>query len=78
MRGVRPAREGHPDGEALAAWLLQTLPRYKVPDAFYQWPETDPNTFKIDRGRFRRLALEGPTAPLVSTDFSSGTSQPTE
>ena len=75
---VQP-REEHPDGEALAAWLRQTLPRYKVPDAFYQWPPTDPNTFKIDRGRFRRLALEGPTAPLVSTDFSSGTpSQPTE
>ena len=75
---VQP-REEHPDGEALAAWLRQTLPRYKVPDAFYQWPPTDPNTFKIDRGRFRRLALEGPKTPLVSTDFSSGTpSQPTE
>ena len=57
----------------------QTLPRYKVPDAFYQWPATDPNSFKIDRARFRRLALEGPKTPLVSTNFSSRTaSQPTE
>ena len=60
---VQP-REEHPDGDALAEWLRQTLPRYKVPDAFYQWPETDPNAFKIDRGRFRRLAVDGPTAPL--------------
>ncbi len=58
------AREEHPDGDALAAWLGRTLPRYKVPDAFYQWPAADPNSFKIDRARFRRLALEGPTAPL--------------
>ena len=75
---VQP-REEHPDGEALSAWLGQTLPRYKVPDAFYQWPATDPNSFKIDRARFRRLALEGPKTPLVATNFSSRTaSQPTE
>ncbi len=60
---VQP-RGGCPDGPALAAWLGQTLPRYKVPDAFYQWPDTDPDTFKIDRARFRRLAVEGPKAPL--------------
>ena len=60
---VQP-RGGCPDGPALAAWLGQTLPRYKVPDAFYQWPDTDPNTFKIDRARFRRLAVDGPKAPL--------------
>ena len=52
------------DGPALAAWLGQTLPRYKVPDAFYRWPDTDPNTFKIDRARFRRLAVDGPKASL--------------
>ncbi len=57
-------RDACPDGEALAAWLGRTLPRYKVPDAFYQWPDTDPNTFKIDRARFRRLAVDGPKAPL--------------
>ncbi len=55
---------GCPDGPALAAWLGRTLPRYKVPDAFYQWPDTDPNTFKIDRARFRRLAVDGPKASL--------------
>ena len=52
------------DGPTLAAWLGRTLPRYKVPDAFYQWPDTDANAFKIDRGRFRRLALDGPKARL--------------
>ena len=52
------------DGPTLAAWLGQTLPRYKVPDAFYQWPDADANAFKIDRGRFRRLALDGPKATL--------------
>ena len=56
------------DDEALAAWLRQTLPRYKVPDAFYEWPATEANAFKIDRARFRRLAAEGPTVPLGSGD----------
>ena len=58
------AREEGPAGDALAAWLGRTLPRYKVPDAFYRWPSTDPNSFKIDRSRFRRLAVNGPAAPL--------------
>ena len=53
-----------PDGPALAEWLGQTLPRYKVPDAFYQWPAAEANAFKVDRARFRRLAVDGPTAPL--------------
>ena len=60
---VQP-RDGCPDGEALAAWLGQTLPRYKVPDAFYRWPATDANAFKVDRARFRRLALDGPKTRL--------------
>ena len=59
---VQP-RDGCPDGPALAAWLGRTLPRYKVPDVFYRWPDTDPNTFKIDRARFRRLAEEGLKVP---------------
>ena len=58
------SRDGCPDGETLAAWLGQTLPRYKVPDAFYQWPATEANAFKIDRGRFRGLAVDGPRVPL--------------
>lgn len=65
-------RDGCPDGPALAAWLARTLPRYKVPDAFYQWPDTDPNTFKIDRARFRRLAVDGPKAPLGPKAAASG------
>ena len=56
-------RGERPDAAALAAWLGRTLPRYKVPDAFYQWPETDAHDFKVDRARFRRLALDGPKAP---------------
>ncbi len=48
------------DGETLAAWLRRSLPRYKVPDAFYQWPPAEANAFKVDRVRFRRLAVEGP------------------
>lgn len=56
-------RGERPDAAALAAWLGRTLPRYKVPDAFYQWPETDAHEFKVDRARFRRLALDGPKAP---------------
>lgn len=62
---VQTRGEG-PDAAALAAWLGRTLPRYKVPDAFHQWPETDAHDFKVDRARFRRLALDGPkTAPAA-------------
>ena len=54
---VRP-RGSHPDTTALAAWLRRSLPSYKVPDRFHAWPDTARDTFKIDRARFRRLALE--------------------
>ncbi|MDE0214062.1 MAG: o-succinylbenzoate--CoA ligase [Deltaproteobacteria bacterium] len=57
-----------PDGPALAEWLGQTLPRYKVPDAFYQWPATEANAFKVDRARFRRLAVDGPRVPLAGRE----------
>ena len=60
---VQP-RGACPDGRVLATWLARTLPRYKVPDAFYQWPVTEANAFKIDRGRFRGLAVDGPRVPL--------------
>ncbi len=60
---VQP-RDGCPGGLALARWLGRTLPRYKVPDAFYEWPEGDLRAFKIDRARFRRLALHGPKVRL--------------
>ena len=56
---VQP-RGSCPDGPSLAEWLGQTLPRYKVPDAFYQWPAAEANAFKVDRARFRRLAVDGP------------------
>ena len=54
---VRP-RGPHPGATALAAWLRRSLPGYKVPDRFLAWPDTDRESFKIDRARFRRLALE--------------------
>ena len=60
---VQP-RGSCPDGPSLAEWLGQTLPRYKVPDAFYQWPAAEANAFKVDRARFRRLAVDGPRVPL--------------
>ena len=65
-------RGERPDAAALAAWLGRTLPRYKVPDAFYQWPETDAHDFKVDRARFRQLALDGPKAPLGQRSEGSG------
>ena len=46
-----------PNAAALAAWLRRSLPRYKVPDRFLAWPDTDRDTLKIDRDRFRLLAL---------------------
>ena len=49
-RGPRPGAAG------LEAWLRRTLPRYMVPDRFLEWPETERNSLKIDRSRFRRLA----------------------
>lgn len=45
----------------LAAWLRRTLPRYKVPDRFYEWPHMDREIYKVDRARFCRLALEART-----------------
>lgn len=65
-------RGDRPDAAALAAWLGRTLPRYKVPDAFYQWPETDAHDFKVDRARFRQLALDGPKSPLGQRSEGSG------
>ncbi len=62
------SRGACPDGRVLAAWLARTLPRYKVPDAFYQWPATEANAFKIDRGWFRGLAVDGPRVPLGESD----------
>ena len=60
---VQP-RDGCPDGPALAEWLGRTLPRYKVPDAFYRWPDTEAHAFKVDRAQLRRLAVEGPKTAL--------------
>jgi len=53
------ARNGCPPYGVLANWLGRTLPRYKIPDAFYEWPAADDSAqLKIDRARFRGLALE--------------------
>lgn len=57
MAFVRP-RGPHPGATVLAAWLRRSLPGYKVPDRFLAWPDTDRESFRIDRARLRRLALE--------------------
>jgi O-succinylbenzoic acid--CoA ligase len=45
------------DHEALAATLEQYLPRFKVPVAFYEWPnEEDTGRIKPDRSSLRKLA----------------------
>ena len=56
-------RERHVGAAALASWLRRTLPRYKIPDSFHEWPDIEPDSFKIDRTRFRRLALEARKPP---------------
>lgn len=60
------------DGSELAAWLGRALPRYKVPSVFYDWPDTDLATFKIDRVNFRRMALDGPRVPLGNPTKEGG------
>jgi len=53
------ADRGYPTRDALVAWLQEILPRFKIHDAFYEWPkESDPARLKVDRAHFRRLALE--------------------
>lgn len=53
------AGQGLPPGGALAEWLARSLPRYKIPDTFYEWPAVEESTqLKIDRAWFRRLAIE--------------------
>ncbi len=53
---VRPT-DGPLPGD-LAARLARTLPRFKVPDAFYPWPEEKTATsLKMDRAFFREKAL---------------------
>lgn len=42
----------------LSEALEETLPRFKVPIAFYDWPENaDPGKTKVDRPFFRARAL---------------------
>ena len=53
-------RAPRPDASTLERWLRQTLPGYMIPIAFYHWPDSEHEGMKIDRARFRRLALEGP------------------
>jgi O-succinylbenzoic acid--CoA ligase len=46
-----------PDG--LASALEEELPRFKLPIAFYEWPEdADPGRAKVDRPFFRARALQ--------------------
>ncbi|MBX6764085.1 MAG: o-succinylbenzoate--CoA ligase [Rubrobacteraceae bacterium] len=53
VRGV-----GEPPAQELSRALRETLPGFKVPDAFYPWPSGLPEGMKVDRGLFRRLARE--------------------
>ena len=47
----------HP--EAITEGLKALLPRYKVPIAFYNFPDTvEPERLKLDRAYFKKLALE--------------------
>ena len=59
--GERPVAFVQMVGEAksgdLAGKLEETLPRFKVPNAFYEWPEgADSGGMKPDRRFFRDLA----------------------
>lgn len=59
--GQRPVafvrgEEGAVPGD-LALRLEAALPRFKIPDAFYAWPEGYDAAMKIDRGYFREEAL---------------------
>ena len=50
---------GDLDPESLRASLGETLPRFKVPVAFYEWPaEASTESAKIDRALFKKLASE--------------------
>lgn len=43
--------------DVLAAKLGGSLPRFKIPDAFYEWPETqDPARAKVERPAFKDFA----------------------
>jgi O-succinylbenzoic acid--CoA ligase len=59
--GERPvAFVGGPAGkqpEHLAAILSEHLPRFKIPDTFYPWPEEEQaETLKVSRSRFAAIA----------------------
>ena len=64
---VQP-RGSCPDGPSLAEWLGRPCHVTRCRDAFYQWPTAEANAFKVDRARFRRLAVDGPRAPLGDFD----------
>lgn len=47
------------DPDQLRRSLESRLPRFKIPDHFFPWPEEEPQTgIKPDRRRFARLALD--------------------
>lgn len=65
LYGHRPVAfvdvEGEVVWEALPARLAATLPRFKIPDAFYAWPEeAAAAAMKVQRSAFARLARETP------------------
>ncbi|MEJ2635325.1 MAG: o-succinylbenzoate--CoA ligase [Calditrichia bacterium] len=47
---------GQPDADLFRKYLLEKLPRYKMPDHFFPWPEEAGNTMKIQRAQFSELA----------------------
>lgn len=53
------SRGGPVEAVFLAEQLSQTLPRYMIPRAFYEWPAgAAPEELKVDRAYFRELAME--------------------
>ena len=53
---VKTAGDAGPSTPDLAASLGETLPRFKVPDAFHPWPEDARGGMKPDRTYFRERA----------------------
>ena len=42
--------------EDMVRWLAKDLPRFKIPDAIWEWPQEIPAGLKPDRGYFTKLA----------------------
>lgn len=69
--GVRPAAFLKPapnttiSREAVLDYLQTHLPRFKVPDLFYEWPPEDPGSMKVQRPFFHDLLNHPETLTLL-------------